>query len=214
MIHDLINFKGYKSILCLNCELPPIDFFAKHQLPIIAADGAANSLYALGLHPAIIVGDLDSVDSSLLAKYPFLHLPDQNSNDYQKTLAYLQENQLLPSIVVGINGGYLDHILNNINIFMSTDCLLYAPPLHGWGLNSGSEIDLILPKDSKISLIGIPHAVISSQGLKWELSKNTLSFPGSNSCYNRTVLPKITLEVHEGKLLILVYENPMPDAGQ
>jgi thiamine pyrophosphokinase len=213
MTHDLTHFKGYKSILCLNGELPEAPFFKGINLPVIAADGAANSLHDLGVKPYFIIGDLDSVVPSLLKNTDFLHLPEQNSNDYQKTMAYLKEKNLLPSIVVGINGGYLDHVLNNINIFMNSDCLLYAPPLKGFVLKTNKKMELSLPKNTKISLLGIPTAAVSSTGLKWELNKSPLSFPGNNSCYNRTNLEKVHLEVHQGNLLVLIYENNILDGG-
>lgn len=214
MTHDLNRFKGYKSILCLNGILPDAAFFKEINLPVIAADGAANSLQSIGVKPHCIIGDLDSVLPALLKNTEFLHLPDQNSNDYQKTMAYLYEKDLLPSIVVGINGGYLDHILNNINIFMGSNCLLYAPPLKGFVLNANEKVELLVPDDTKISLLGIPTAVVSSRGLKWELNNNMLTFPGANSCYNRTSQETVHIEVHQGDLLVLVYEDNILDAGK
>ncbi|RUR07937.1 hypothetical protein ELY15_11650 [Legionella sp. km772] len=113
-MHDLINFTGYHAILCLNGDLPDSSFFAKLNLPIIAADGAANSLFKRHIKPTLIIGDLDSVHPRLLKEQDFLIADDQECSDYQKAMAYLGEQHLLPAIVVGINGGYLDHILNNI----------------------------------------------------------------------------------------------------
>lgn len=213
MILELSSFKTYKSILCLNGELPDARFFAETNLPVVAADGAANRLHRLGIKPHIIIGDLDSVLPSLLQDNAFIHLPDQNSNDYEKTMVYLHENNLLPCIVVGINGGYLDHVLNNINIFMGGNCLLYAPPLKGFVLNEKKRIRLFLPEHTKISLLGIPSAIVSSKGLKWELNNSSLTFPGSNSCYNRTTSKQIEIENHKGEVLVLMYEGDILDAG-
>ncbi|WP_454782151.1 thiamine diphosphokinase [Legionella sp. WA2022007384] len=213
MIHDVINLTGYQSILCLNGNLPDSSFFAAMNLPIIAADGAANSLFELGINPQLITGDLDSVRPALLKNHPFLHIPDQNSSDYQKALGYLKDHNLLPAIVVGINGGHLDHILNNMNIFMETNCLLYAPPIRGFVLNKQSKINLSLPVHTKISLMGIPEATLSSLGLHWELNDTPLSFPGQTSCFNRTQAPEIVLEVHHGSVLVLIYEQMIDDAA-
>lgn len=210
---NALDLADYRSILCLNGELPPPSFFIEMNLPIIAADGAANSLQGLGIHPELIIGDLDSVHSELLESYSHLCLPDQNSNDYQKALAYLKEKNLLPAVVVGINGGYLDHILNNINIFLKTNCLLYSPPITGLVLNEHAQLNCELPPQTKISLIGIPQATLSSKGLQWELNATHLSFPGTNSCFNRTQASEIHLEVHQGNVLVLIYEQQIDDAG-
>lgn len=213
MMHDVINLTGYRSILCLNGELPESSFFKTLNMPIIAADGAANSLLERGISPHLITGDLDSVRPSLLENHPFLHSADQNFSDYQKAMHYLKENDLLPAIIVGINGGHLDHVLNNINIFMETNCLLYAPPIRGFVLNEKSSMGCSLPMHTKISLIGIPTATISSKGLQWELNHSQLYFPGKTSCFNRTRLSDIVLEIHQGSVLVLIYEQMIEDAG-
>lgn len=212
-MHDLINFTGYRSILCLNGELPPSSFFTHRRLPIIAADGAANSLLAQGLTPNLIIGDLDSVHDEILKEYPFIRSADQNTSDYQKALRYLANQNLLPAIVVGINGGHLDHILNNINIFMGSNCLLYAPPIKGFVLKEQRPLSFTLPLHSKISLMGVPQARLSSQGLKWELNDAQLSFPGTSSCFNRVQQTELHLEVHQGVVLVLIYEQMVLDAG-
>ncbi|WP_454784508.1 thiamine diphosphokinase [Legionella sp. WA2024007413] len=213
MIHDVINLTGYQSILCLNGNLPDSSFFIAMNLPIIAADGAANSLFEQGIRPQLITGDLDSVHPALLKNHPFLHIPDQSRSDYQKALGYLKDQDLLPAIVVGVNGGHLDHVLNNMNIFMGTNCLLYAPPIRGFVLNAQSKINLSLPVHTKISLMGIPEAILSSIGLRWELNNTHLSFPGQTSCFNRAQTPDIVLEVHHGSVLVLVYEQMIEDAA-
>lgn len=210
---NALNLADYRSILCLNGELPASSFFREMQLPIIATDGAANNLHVLGIHPELIIGDLDSVLPELLENHSHLRLPEQNSNDYQKALAYQKEKDLLPAIVVGVNGGYLDHILNNINIFLETNCLLYAPPITGLVLNAHTQFNCILPIQTKISLMGIPQAILSSKGLQWELNATHLSFPGTSSCFNRTQAAETYLEVHQGSVLVLIYEQQIDDAG-
>jgi thiamine pyrophosphokinase len=212
-MYDLINLTEYRSILCLNGDLPESTFFTQKNLPIIAADGAANSLIERAIHPALIIGDLDSVRPEVLEHHAFLNVPDQESTDYQKGMRYLKDNDLLPAIIVGINGGHLDHILNNINIFIGTNCLLYAPPIKGFVIKAPSRVNLLLPMQTKISLMGIPKATLSSKGLKWELNYSKLSFPGNTSCFNRTQLSEIALEVHQGAVLVLIYEQRINDAG-
>ena len=213
MIHNITSLKEYRSILCLNGDLPESSFFNDMELPVIAADGAANKLLELGISPQLIAGDLDSVQQSILETHDILHLPDQNSSDYQKAMLYLKENDLLPAIIVGINGGYLDHVLNNINIFMETNCLLYSPPLKGFILKEKTRANLLLPVQTKISIMGIPQATLSSSGLQWELNGTRLSFPGKTSCFNRTQSPEIILEIHQGDALVLIYEQMIKDSG-
>jgi thiamine pyrophosphokinase len=200
-----IQFENFHSVLCLDGSLPDESFFKGIDLPIIAADGAANKLVAIGITPDYVIGDLDSLNQSLLETLNTVHLPDQDFCDYQKSLAYMRDHDLLPTIVCGVNGGALDHIINNINIFLNSGTILYAPPLFGYVLSENKKMNHTLPLYSKISILGIPSAVVSSSGLRWELDKYAMTFPGKNSCFNEVAASEIHLEVHEGKALVLIY---------
>ncbi len=194
----------YKSILCLSGELPQKEFFAKMQLPVIAADGAANKLHTLGIAPHIVIGDLDSIDPCL--EVNLLHIQDQSRCDYEKSMEYLEKEGLLPTIILGSSGGDLDHILNNISIFMlnSQGNLLYAPPLYGTIL-SPTQTLLALPIHTKVSILGLPQARVVTQGLEWDLTGQKLYFPGFNACLNRSKDDRILVQVLEGKALFLAH---------
>lgn len=204
--------RRFRSIICLDGDLPSAGFF-KQGLPIVAADGAANLLNQIGVEPQLIVGDLDSVEPSLLQRFPYLKQTDQSTTDFQKVLACLPERHYDPAIVVGVSGGALDHILNNINVLMETACVLYAPPIWGFVLSVPEKTSFELPLETKISIMGLPEAEVSSEGLKWELERHCLQFPGLNSCLNRTSSGQVSLNLHSGKLLVLIYERPIQDAG-
>ncbi len=134
-----------------------------------------------------------------------IHTPDQDYCDFYKAVEHLTAIKLLPSIIVGMGGGVIDHILQNINIFLSTDSIFYAPPIVGHILQPGIAKFFSLKKNTKISLLGIPTAQISTKGLKWELYSNTLTFPGMNSCFNRSLSEDISLEIHTGTCLAMIY---------
>lgn len=209
----MLYHQKYRSILCLNGELPNENFFRSRGLPIIAADGAANQLVQSNIMPDMIIGDLDSVNKAILKNCASIYAPNQDSSDYQKCLAYLESQQLLPAIVVGLQGGYLDHILNNINIFLQTNSLCYAPPLLGFTLQKGNHSVVVKEKNTKISLFGLPQAIVSAQALKWPLHRELLTFPGHNACLNRSKQDTVQITVHKGQLLVLVYQNIIVDAG-
>lgn len=122
-------------------------------LPIIAADGAVHRLYERSIIPSVIIGDMDSIVSPL-PKIPLIHIEDQSRCYYEKAMSYLMEHQLLPTIVLVINGGELDHILKNISIFMSypPGNLLYAPPVYGTLLYP-SHYTLTVPARTKIQTL-------------------------------------------------------------
>jgi thiamine pyrophosphokinase len=197
----------------LNGEIPDSSGF-KRDVPIIAVDGGANRLLSIGVQPDLVMGDLDSVDPSLRASLNTICLPDQDYCDFSKAMARLKTMKLLPSITTGITGGAINHILQNINIFLSTGSIFYtsAPPMVGYTLKK-SITHFSLPKNTKVSLLGIPRAQITTKGLKWELSLDELSFPEKNSCFNRSLSSEMSIEVHGGVCLAMIYLEAVDDAG-
>lgn len=196
----------YKSILCLNGNLPNKKFFNKN-LPIVAADGAANKLHEIGIMPDIVIGDLDSIRTS--ENFKILHAPSQDESDFQKSLNYVKQNQLLPTIILGADGGFIDHILFNIDVIMQNECIFYSPPIIGVPLNKTAEFKLKI--NSKISIFAMPKAKISTSGLKWELDNDTLEFPGFSSLSNINIKENFKIEVKDGKVLLLSYVENMED---
>ncbi|MDA8562096.1 thiamine diphosphokinase [Gammaproteobacteria bacterium] len=213
-MYHLVNHSKYRAILCLNGELPPKTFFDT-KLPIIAADGAANTLMMIGIFPTMVVGDLDSLHENYRAILPTTHLPDQRMSDFQKAMEYLKVNSLLPCLITGISGGYIDHILQNINIFLNGKNVFYAPPVISFSIPPGQSSTLSVKRGMKVSLLGIPSARVTTQGFKWELNETLLTFPGESSCFNRTIENEITLHHHKdtGGLLVMIYDEMIEDAG-
>ncbi len=212
---EQIDPKQYKSVLCLNGDLPKASFFREMDLPIIATDGAANYLIKNDILPEVIIGDLDSIDRKQFKQFKQVYEPDQDySSDFQKSIHYLKKNNLLPSIILGINGGYIDHILNNINIMLSTNSIFFAAPIIGYIIKGQEQLILNLPINTKISLIGASTAEVTTSGLKWELQNNILSFFEVNSCFNRTASDQVTITVNNGALLALIYLQNIDDAGK
>jgi thiamine pyrophosphokinase len=195
----------------LHGDLPDHKFFQKVRIPIIAADGAANFLASRGITPNMIIGDLDSVRQDLLVDGKFIKLGDQNSSDFEKALNYLGDNNLLPTIILGMNGGYMDHILNNINIFVQTKSIFFGEDVMGLMLDGHHKFNLKI--GTKLSLFGIPRCCITTEGLKWNLNMAELVFPGFNSCFNRTASENVNIDMISGKALLIIYTSTIVDAG-
>lgn len=202
----------FRSIIVLDGQIPDLAFFKLQNLPIIAVDGAANKLVAMGLKPSLVIGDLDSIQPHLLNQLEAIHIHDQDYCDFHKTITHLQSINLLPSIITGIEGGMIDHILQNINIFVSTNSIFYAPPIVGHIIHQGEAKKFNLPFNTKVSLFGMP-ATVTTKGLKWELNHHELTFPGTNSSFNRTSNSPVFIEVNKGYCLVMIYLNGEKDAG-
>ncbi|MDR1982994.1 MAG: thiamine diphosphokinase [Holosporaceae bacterium] len=211
MIEKILeNKSAYKSVLCLDGNLQ-CDLIKKIDLPVIAVDGAANVLIKNGIEPEMIVGDLDSVDNELLHNRRHLKINSQDNTDFEKALDFVEEKSMTPSVIMGINGGCLDHILGNISIFSRTKSVAVLDGMFFMAVDNYKILHI--PANTKISIFGMPGCLITSKGLKWELQNHYLSIAGKNSQSNRTVSSQVELKVSIGKALVFVYTELVLDAG-
>ncbi|MDR1233661.1 MAG: thiamine diphosphokinase [Holosporales bacterium] len=211
-IQRIIDLKKYNSVLCLDGSLPDPNFILGLDLPIIATDGAANQLVDANVIPDVVIGDLDSIRPNLMLQLNCIQMDDQNSSDFQKALNHMQRSGLLPSIILGMNGGYADHIINNINIFSDCDGSIFLT--QGMiGIRITHESTLSLPINAKLSIMGFPRALVSTSGLRWDLSRSRIEFCGHNSWFNRALTGTVDIIVHTGQALVMVYLEGIVDAG-
>lgn len=208
--NKMINTKGYRSVLCLDGDIP-LSFIKETDLPVVATDGAANKLLRCGVRPAVVIGDLDSVDEEVRCRCNCIKIDRQDTTDYEKALAFIDENDLAPAVVTGIGGGYLDRIIMNLSTFYQHNSMLVAEDLVGMIISGRKEMKL--PKHTKISVLGIDEAVVTSHGLKWDLDNTRLSFSGMSSGCNRVADENIILEV-TGKVFVFIYLKDISDAGK
>jgi len=87
---------------------------ARRDFPIIAADGGANRLLENGIIPDAIVGDLDSLDSSLSLdpEIRLIRLGEQDSTDFEKCLYAISAPLFL---ALGFTGKRFDHTLATLH---------------------------------------------------------------------------------------------------
>lgn len=89
---------------------------------LIAVDAGLASADALGLVPDYIVGDFDTADSQLIAKYkklPFIvwevHRPEKNETDTELARSRALAIGCEEIAFLGATGGRVDHLLGNIH---------------------------------------------------------------------------------------------------
>ncbi|MDZ5761354.1 thiamine diphosphokinase [Lyticum sinuosum] len=218
-------------IICLNGNLPDRNFFLKQNqefknIKIIAADGAANTLYKSGIIPNIIIGDLDSLDTNIfstdiLNNIKIIKDLNQNKTDFEKVIEFLinshsKKIKIQKNIIIlGINGGYIDHIVNNLNIMIKIpfNYSFYDPPIWGYIIKKGEIAEFNIPIKSKISIFGFVKTFVKTSGLKWNLN-HWLNFPGMNSALNRSDSQNVIIEVKSGgNILIMIYDSYINDNG-
>ena len=196
----------------------PLDDAWRASLPeadlVVAADSGLAHLYALGLTPHVVVGDLDSVDPSHLDRAIRegaridCHPTDKEATDLELALAVAQELGATEVTVIGGGGGRLDHLIGGVNV-------LAAP---GWSTMritalSGparltvihDQAELVGAVGSIVTLLAVGGTArgITTDGLRWALHNEGLAATSTRGVSNEVSGSPVTVRVRRGTLLAI-----------
>lgn len=187
---------------------------------IIVADSGLNNALLMNFTPDIIVGDMDSIDKSLLEKYKtssivFLDGPnDQDACDSEKALRIAVRTGIKKIIIVTAGGGRLDHQLAIFAILFNPNLRKIQVEIRwdssqAFALQGPSEIYLDLPPETTIGLIpfGGDARGVSTNGLKWPLQNEDLTVYSSRGVSNVTYKERIEVSIVSGCLLLTIENN-------
>jgi thiamine pyrophosphokinase len=176
---------------------------------IICCDGAAQALLDHGKDPSLIIGDLDSIDSDLKARFSdrLVEVTEQETNDLTKAIEWAISNGIERAVILGADGNRIDHTIANaaliaehcgrIELMMVTNDGFLLPV-------TGSTTFPGRP-GQQVSIFSLTQAThYSSKGLKYPLHRTLLSTLWSGSL-NEVQSDSFTLEFDVG--LALVYIN-------
>jgi len=213
MTHKKIIFEDFQfeCVICLNANLPGADFFSRlYNCEIIAADGAALKLLDIGINSDFIIGDLDSFNSDPRKSYfensKIIHIPDQDTNDFEKILIWCIENNRNNLMITGMHGGELEHTLNNWSILMrySLNLNLCVYDAGRYGIPISESIEFLCRIGEIISIIPLNRVLLSSENLKWELNNTELEFGKNEGARNQSTKEFVKIFVHSGIFLLFL----------
>ena len=178
--------------------------------PLLAADGGANHLGRIGLRPAAVVGDLDSITSGIrawLGEERMIDRPDQNRTDLDKALTYaLDELSLDRLTVLGATGGRLDHAVGNLGLlarralggrlrFLDTDHQVVAVV--------GEALLPAVAGETWSFFTLDPVVKISLDGVRWPVENQPLDLAGKPSISNEAVSDNVTIRAEGGAVIAM-----------
>ncbi|MCX7877202.1 MAG: thiamine diphosphokinase [Ignavibacteria bacterium] len=181
---------------------------------LICCDGASNRLKRWNIVPHLITGDMDGSTEETLKffkkkKVKIKKIYDQNRNDLEKALETALSGNSLTVVVTGFAGKRLDHTYGNLSILARYSSrlklILYDSSFRGEFIRGESTFRC--KYQSTVSLIPLPNChIIETNGLKWRLKNETLSFTFKEGTLNKSTGRVFTIKIKSGSMLVLFKE--------
>ena len=174
---------------------------------VVALDGAYTRLAKLQIKPDLVIGDFDSIDSSVISDdVVFLQDSNQKNTDLQKAIDHLLTLEYREINVVWATGKRLDHTINNlmtlakypkvqITLYDNYSKVFLAP----------SPFKKVYSKGSPISLIPLPVCGgIKTNNLKYQLNMESLELGKRSGTSNEAnTTGEIEISYESGLLAIV-----------
>lgn len=183
---------------------------------IIAADGGALHCQTLGIHPAVVIGDMDSIPGELLEDLKCNHSDlvvypaDKDQTDLELALKYTLDNGAQEVLLFGVLGGRLDMTLANLLLLTreewnSLSIKVIDGPQTAYLLRSGDSMKVKGNQGDTISLIPLSERVknVITQGLRWQLDGVELVQGTTLSVSNQLRSTSAQVQIAAGKLLLI-----------
>ena len=182
---------------------------------LIAADGGARHMEILGLSPAVIVGDLDSIDPSLLLRMQEegadveQHPAAKDATDLELAIARAVRDGATEILLLGAVGGRLDQTIANLLILAQKN---WAVPLT---IAEGDQLARVLrgrqsaslsgPTGGYVSAVALSEEVtgVTYRGLEYPLENATLRLGSTRGVSNTMVSSPAQVSIESGILLVI-----------
>jgi thiamine pyrophosphokinase len=182
---------------------------------VIAADGGLRHAAALGLSPAFLIGDFDSVTPADLEPYPEitkLRYPvDKAELDLELAISLALREGAGELVIVGASSGRLDQTLAALLVAARWQQQLPVVLLDGstsvWPLASGDTLELQLAPGMPFSVLSLQgDSVISLRGAAWPLDHARLEFGSGRGVSNNASLAgnsPVCVTLHSGLAVVI-----------
>jgi thiamine pyrophosphokinase len=182
---------------------------------LIGADGGTRHILALGLHPVIVVGDLDSLEpqtvTDLAAQGVEIerHPVAKDQTDLELAIEAGLRAGAEEVLLLGALGGRLDQTLANLLILAQRN---WPVPLR---LAEGDQLAQVLRSGGCLTLHAAPGSIVSAiplspivtgityNGLEYPLVDATLAIGSTRGISNVVASSPATITIKEGVLLVV-----------
>jgi len=175
----------------------------------IAADGGGNVARQLGLTPDIVIGDLDSYKQEPGDDIQVIKDDDQETNDLEKVLKYLVEQDCGEVVILGATGYRLDHTLKNLSVLKQFNARFDHIEIREKGGRTfllPKECELEVAPNTPVSLFPLSGRVegITTKGLEYPLKDDYLENGIRDGSSNIATENAVSITYKKGDLLIYI----------
>jgi thiamine pyrophosphokinase len=195
-------------ILC-NGAAPSAELLAHHLREadlIICTDGAAGWAQEAGVHPQVIIGDMDSSEAPAAGEVVDCGPHDQQHNtDAEKALLLALARGAERVVLLGATGQRLDHTLANVWLVARYHRQADLVLADDWGELRVASGRFVMPAQpgQLVSLMALtPDVVLDTEGLKWPLHE-PLEL-GTRGLSNEATADEIVVDVRSGWVAVVV----------
>ena len=189
---------------------PRLAALAAAAAPLLAADGGADHLARLGLRPAAVIGDLDSISPETrawLGEDSLIERPDQDRTDLDKALEYAFDDLGVERLtVLAAVGGRLDHDLGNLGLLARLalgEKLIFEGDDH-WILAIAGEAALAAqPGETWSFWTYDPSVRVTLEGVRWPLENSAINAAGRPSISNEAVGDLVRVHATGGAVVVM-----------
>jgi len=203
-----------KIAIIANGSMPNSSFLTKYTDDadlIICADGGANIARDLNITPNYIIGDLDSIKSTVLQDFTdegnteIIKDTDEEKTDLELALSLAETLNPVEINIFGAIGDRIDHTLANIM------CLNYIKPgIKSKIVDEKNTIELVEnsieiegDKNNIVSIVPLTDVLgLNYNGLKWLVKDKNTKF-GWFGISNRLSENKANISLKKGKILVI-----------
>jgi thiamine pyrophosphokinase len=171
----------------------------------VAADGGADRLLRLGVMPAAVIGDFDSLSAAGRGEIPQDRqhvVAEQVTTDFDKALRSVAAPFVL---ALGFAGARLDHGLAAMTTLVARAdrrCILVGP--RDLAFAAPARLTLALGVGEPLSLFPMARVTGRSTGLEWPIAGLSFAPDGVIGTSNRVVARRVDLEFDMPGMLVIL----------
>lgn len=183
---------------------------------LVGVDGGARRLLSLGLVPAFVTGDFDSLSEAERAELAtrgaqIVPTPDQDFTDLDKACAFVTQTLNTETVrIFGASSGRLDHVYSNLSVLLKYGQVADIRLVDEWGETRPVAGQLVLEGNDlpgrTLSLLALgPVQGVTTTGVEWPLHGETLAPGFRDGTLNRVIASTVAIEAERGDLLVMLH---------